>query len=594
MGGFAGLSFAMYNFNVTEFTSNERLTSSWITAPEQFGDVYVALANWEADRWGFVQGEAHGKFSLPDLAPYRASDDRVLLAVIKIGTTACELDWLRIGGLPPLAELTATSTGGLTPVHIDFDASGSTDSDGPIAEFRWDPEGDGTFEASTGTTPLFSHEYSTVGEYSAAVRVFDDDGFSADAVVAVSAANSTTFSLGAAPLWESPAAVLVNPEGEIFMLGQNSNEFGAVQVIYLKVDSQGSSFVAKAWGGDQFQSIFDAVFASDGYIYACGATTSYGQGAADALLQKWSQDGELVWSRTIGNADDSELFQALLVHGDTIYLCGYYTSTNTAQTYGLVASTNLEGALNWQRLSIGPDYSSFSDIAFYDSPVNPPAVRVCGVYYPTQENGDASYAAYGLDSTRLTCLSWGSVAAREEAETISIHGFATSATYVAGTQADGGMNKTFIARAGGSAVLLSSPQHNVIAEVLLGRKLLVFRTNFTTLYAATLVNFDNALNITSEYQINGTENNNVFPSCASYYDATRLVICGSQTGELPGPAVSGLTSEASSNVWTAIAPAETSPVLVVMDTPVTTMDFSDYAFNRGAHDGDAWVYVDSL
>ena len=59
---------------------------------------------------------------------------------------------------------------------VGFDASGSTDPDGPIAKYEWDIDGDGTFER-TGVKVLGSYPAPTVAGVT--LRVTDADGLTA-------------------------------------------------------------------------------------------------------------------------------------------------------------------------------------------------------------------------------------------------------------------------------------------------------------------------------------------------------------------------------------------------------------------------------
>jgi|GEM_PF-1632339 len=65
---------------------------------------------------------------------------------------------------------------GMEPLTVDFDASGSTDSDGSIVKYEWDWENDGTYDHDSGTDPTVEHEYVDPGHYTASVQVTDDWG----------------------------------------------------------------------------------------------------------------------------------------------------------------------------------------------------------------------------------------------------------------------------------------------------------------------------------------------------------------------------------------------------------------------------------
>jgi PKD repeat protein len=58
---------------------------------------------------------------------------------------------------------------------VTFDASASDDTDGTIADYRWDFDGDGTVDETTASATT-SHTYGSAGEYGVELTVVDDDG----------------------------------------------------------------------------------------------------------------------------------------------------------------------------------------------------------------------------------------------------------------------------------------------------------------------------------------------------------------------------------------------------------------------------------
>ena len=72
---------------------------------------------------------------------------------------------------PPSARLSANQTEGPAPLHVAFDASGSSDPNGDIEEYRWQ-FGDGT--TATGPTPV--HTFETAGTYTVTVTAVDSTG----------------------------------------------------------------------------------------------------------------------------------------------------------------------------------------------------------------------------------------------------------------------------------------------------------------------------------------------------------------------------------------------------------------------------------
>ncbi|KAA9107988.1 PQQ-dependent sugar dehydrogenase [Microbacterium rhizomatis] len=78
------------------------------------------------------------------------------------------------GNKSPQARFTATPQSSSTaPLTVQFDASTSSDPDGDAITYQWDFDGDGTFDA-TGVTA--SNTYTTLGAYTARLRVTDASG----------------------------------------------------------------------------------------------------------------------------------------------------------------------------------------------------------------------------------------------------------------------------------------------------------------------------------------------------------------------------------------------------------------------------------
>lgn len=97
-----------------------------------------------------------------------------------------EDDWVLSQSLPtnlmngftppqkPTADLSISSTMGLAPLTVNFDASGSTDPDGTSLSYRW-KMGDGT-PVVINQNPTKTHTYTVPGQYEVRMTVIDSDG----------------------------------------------------------------------------------------------------------------------------------------------------------------------------------------------------------------------------------------------------------------------------------------------------------------------------------------------------------------------------------------------------------------------------------
>lgn len=93
------------------------------------------------------------------------------------GATGETTHTLGVVGAPqnevPTASFTATPGVVLSGELVSFDGSGSSDPDGSIANYKWDLDGDGSFETDTGETAVTSRAYLAAGTVTVRLRVTD-------------------------------------------------------------------------------------------------------------------------------------------------------------------------------------------------------------------------------------------------------------------------------------------------------------------------------------------------------------------------------------------------------------------------------------
>jgi subtilisin-like proprotein convertase family protein len=100
---------------------------------------------------------------------------------------------------PPSAVLHASPLAPLSGQTVTLDASGSTDPDGPIADYAFDLDDDGIFETDNGTTPQLQHAFATPGLHTVHVQVTDTDGVTDTASVDVAVTNRHPTAVAADP-----------------------------------------------------------------------------------------------------------------------------------------------------------------------------------------------------------------------------------------------------------------------------------------------------------------------------------------------------------------------------------------------------------
>lgn len=111
----------------------------------------------------------------------------------------------------PVASLQATPVEGEPPLFVQFDASGSSDSDGTIVSYAFD-FGDGS-PMVTQSTPLTSHTYLSDGQYTATVSVTDDTGLVGNAGIGIGIGNTQPIAIANADPSSGNASLEVYLDG---------------------------------------------------------------------------------------------------------------------------------------------------------------------------------------------------------------------------------------------------------------------------------------------------------------------------------------------------------------------------------------------
>lgn len=132
-----------------------------------------------SERSGGAENELRS-FAL-DPALFQPGPNTVAVEVHQVngtsGDVSFDADIVATVASPPNGPPTAAFTSTVNGLQVDFDASSSSDPEGPVAAYSWN-FGDGT----TATGPAASHTYATEGTYTVTLRVTDQDGIS-DTVV---------------------------------------------------------------------------------------------------------------------------------------------------------------------------------------------------------------------------------------------------------------------------------------------------------------------------------------------------------------------------------------------------------------------------
>jgi hypothetical protein len=112
-------------------------------------------------------------------------------------------------------------------------------------------------------------------------------------------------------------------DGNIYVAGINS-ESGAQRVALEKFSSSGS----KVWSKTGTQGNYAACISSSGagistgYVFAVGYAEGGAGGSKDFLIDKWDENGNLVWSRTYDRNSEEDILEGVMAYGGHLYAVG--------------------------------------------------------------------------------------------------------------------------------------------------------------------------------------------------------------------------------------------------------------------------------
>jgi hypothetical protein len=223
-------AYMAYRFaNMTQYTGGYRVLLKWITPPAPENQ-WVALSNFQRDRWDWFALPGGESFTAPSFAPYVNPAGDMYAVVLVLGKQQAQLKWILAGdNLKPNVALSTDlpfdPLTRLAPLTVNFDASLSTSTGGVIVGYDFDWEGDGVWDVTGDSDGLASHTY-TPGAYDATVRAIDNAGISKTYVLSFTAINpgnqgptavfTTSMNQGEAPLAvELDPATSIDPDGTI-------------------------------------------------------------------------------------------------------------------------------------------------------------------------------------------------------------------------------------------------------------------------------------------------------------------------------------------------------------------------------------------
>ncbi|WP_323675498.1 S8 family serine peptidase [Halorubellus sp. PRR65] len=197
-------SFSQYGDKCDVAAPGVDILSTWTEYKSQFGGKYNKISGTSmacpaasgVAALGLAAAGGSGALSPTELRA-RLKNTAVDIGLSDQKQGAGRVDAANIvgGGTPgnsaPTVSINASSTTVDVGTAVEFDGSGSTDSDGSIESYAWD-FGDGATASGVSAT----HTYDSAGEYTVTLTATDDDGASSSNTIAVTAESGGNGSCG--------------------------------------------------------------------------------------------------------------------------------------------------------------------------------------------------------------------------------------------------------------------------------------------------------------------------------------------------------------------------------------------------------------
>ncbi len=415
----SGLAYATYQFKIEGYDLNGEVRLLWVDAPPA-GSSWVGLANWDTNRWDWFATDASGRAFPASLNPYLDFGGDMLLIALRTGSSPSTLDLVRIGTQVPVPSLTTTGRrfdyGSLS---VAFDPGASVDPDGQIVKYEYDFDADGSYDFEALDNQVVNHDFNSPGTFDTTLRVTDDKGVQATAVLGVSVGGNWERTLGDTG-YDFLHDIAVAPDGSIWACGRLQDpdiiNFSDLALIHFAAD--GTVLSTSFWRGGGFSSQVASALcvAPDGAVYVGG--TGFTQAVGHVLFQRYNTAGELDWSHS---ALDflSEINDMMVVNGYVYAIGADNDGERERGTIFRFPAINFPSSPACSRL---PQETMLQAMTYFaGSPVDPPAIMVVG---STGVNSDADLLYFSMDTSTniLDARKWGAVGGSQLGRAIAVTG----------------------------------------------------------------------------------------------------------------------------------------------------------------------------
>ncbi|HEU4716280.1 MAG TPA: T9SS type A sorting domain-containing protein [Bacteroidia bacterium] len=137
-------------------------------------------------------------------------------------------------------------------------------------------------------------------------------------------------------------------DGNLAISGLTETTPSQYDAFVAETDATGDTLWTQTIGGPGIDHAVQMIETSDDAILFCGKSLSYGAGSCDCFLVKIDENGDTLWTKTIGGAGWDESMD-VIERPDGFAICGGTTSSGSGSYDFLLMKTDLSGNLQWAK-----------------------------------------------------------------------------------------------------------------------------------------------------------------------------------------------------------------------------------------------------
>ncbi|MCC7478360.1 hypothetical protein IT575_07845 [bacterium] len=307
------------------------------------GDFYIALGNYDSNRWDWYQPANSQLLELDSWTPYFRDSSPLLVVLAFRGATPWIFGSGWLGNPLPGFNLSYSSEDLQVPADVTVKIEGLTASF-DVSSIEWDMDNDGDFEYSSADLAERTHSssYSSFGMKTARVRVKDSIGEESSHEVSFHCTDHRARSWGLSGD-ERATAIAADPAGNLYLAGSSDGDAG----LLLKYDSGMNLVWAREWDPAGSSEEFDSLAVLNGDVYVAGRQLELLGFGSQTVLQRWGGDGNILTQKLFGADNHDTLPARLLSFDGTLLLCGRGYSPSDFEDRALVQSFSAGLERNW-------------------------------------------------------------------------------------------------------------------------------------------------------------------------------------------------------------------------------------------------------